>query len=806
MISSWVRRWRRNPLLAAHHFVTVSLGMAAVTAVASVMYALAFQPLPLRDSPQIVHVWHQAESAGIAPLTGSELVEMQDGTREIFAELGGFAPAQWFLHDQRGGAQSVVLARLEQAAFRVLEMQPIAGRPVDGESPAINGLGPVWISSKLWHARYSAQPSVIGETVRLTIGASEVRAEIAGVLPDAVAFSHLGFNGTVDIWAVLPDQLKLRAARSRVFFALGRLKLDRTLAEAQAALTGIADRRETAAARRHRPVVRGIEDIALGPARRTFGIWSVGVALVLFLAFANLASLTVAEASRRRLELSVRASLGASRLRLWREIAIEQSVLTLFALGFGMPLAWITLQMLTRVATSADIGPPLTHVPGLNIDIILVFCGSTLASSLLWATLIVRRAAAFGSDALTLSTNQVRGMSSYLTDHRSAGAWRLGVLSVQTALGIGLIVLAVSLTRTYTRLTDVNLGPAPAKTLFFSVRPAQIQALTTAQAEDFNSRTLSLLRSLADVENAAIADNFPPLGSPESFWKEYDLADDAREATTPQRVSNDYFVTLGIPILFGRGFNDSDRPGTKAVAIIDVEMARRNWRSPEAAVNAQIRLGASMRQYEVIGVVGSFNGYWTQTPLPTVYVSQNQAPSAGGEIIVRARSSPSEVADRARQLLNGMPVRPILSTPATLNARWQATMTRPRVRMIGVLLLALMGLALGAQGVYALVASIIAAGTQDLAIRASLGASGRALVWLMVWQVFIAVAIGSLAGVVAIIIARRLAPEWISAGLTDPAASIALATAVLMSTALLAAYIPARAAARATSVAALLRS
>lgn len=120
-------------------------------------------------------------------------------------------------------------------------------------------------------------------------------------------------------------------------------------------------------------------------------------------------------------------------------------------------------------------------------------------------------------------------------------------------------------------------------------------------------------------------------------------------------------------------------------------------------------------------------------------------------------------------------------------------------------MLALLGLGLGAQGMYALVTSTIAARREELAIRAALGASGRDLVWLILGQVLVAVALGALAGGASIVVARRVAPHWISTALADPALSIALAAATVLSTALLAAYVPARTAARATSVASLLR-
>ena len=151
-------------------------------------------------------------------------------------------------------------------------------------------------------------------------------------------------------------------------------------------------------------------------------------------------------------------------------------------------------------------------------------------------------------------------------------------------------------------------------------------------------------------------------------------------------------------------------------------------------------------------------------------------------------------------MLSDLPVQPQMSSATTLQAGWQATATRPRARMIGTLLLAAIGLALGAQGVYALAASIVAARRQELAIRSALGASGRALLWLVLRQVIAAVAMGTATGALGILAVQRLAPQWIGAAVSEPAAPIALAVAILVSTALVGGYLPARLAMRAAPV------
>ena len=241
MLGSRLRRWRRNPLLAAHHLATMTLGMAAVTAVVSLMLAVAFQPLPFRDSARLVEVWNRVESgAPVAALSGAELVELQEGTGDIFAYLGGFNQVRWWLLDEPGSAEPLGVARLDEAAFRALDLAPVLGRPVRGSTSAAAGIAPVWISHRLWQSRYGGRSSVVGETIRVAqndAGLYETRFEVAGVLPPDIRIPHPAVDEPVDLWGILPEATKVRAAKASVFFALGRLQPGRTLAEAQAAVT-----------------------------------------------------------------------------------------------------------------------------------------------------------------------------------------------------------------------------------------------------------------------------------------------------------------------------------------------------------------------------------------------------------------------------------------------------------------------------------------------------------------------------------------------------------------------------------------
>ena len=141
-----LRRWRRNPLLAAHHLATVTLGMAAATAVVSLMLAIAFQPLPFRDSAQLVQVWNQVQSgASMEASSGEELSAIQDGARSVFASFGGYYNILLWVRDEGRSSGPLRAVRMDVEAFRALDLRPVLGRPIDGRTSSAEGLGSVWV-------------------------------------------------------------------------------------------------------------------------------------------------------------------------------------------------------------------------------------------------------------------------------------------------------------------------------------------------------------------------------------------------------------------------------------------------------------------------------------------------------------------------------------------------------------------------------------------------------------------------------------------------------------------------------------
>jgi putative ABC transport system permease protein len=827
--------WRRSPLLTAQFSLTIAVGMGATSALVSLMLALGYQPLPFRDPGKLVAVWERAESGTQALATsGPDLEDFEDGTRNIFVSLGAFTvPPVWLL--DRRGARQIRECYIQASALSDLGIRPVVGRGAspDDELLTSGTIPPAWISYELWHARYGGSPSAIGETIGIAddaTGQDEMRVRIVGVFPAGVGIPLPFMQDTTDVWLILSRDIVSRSRQAAVFFGLGRLRPGISAAQAQAALTVVAGQlAQRYSFDRHRlPVVQSLEAMAQEPARRTMGLLALGLAFVFLVGCVNLAILMGAEGRRRRREIAVRTVLGASRSRLWSEVAGEKCALTMLSLGLGAAFAFGLLRILTVLVPTAGLGPPLLHPPPLNLAVLIGFAVFALVAALVWSVLLVRAAGAPESSRVLASAGSGLGYTGLSDSGRGASRWRLILLATQAGLGICLLAAAALTAKTYATLSIANLGPAPRDTVLLFVRQRDNFAPTDAQVVDFNGQVLSRLDRLPGTEAIALAEPFPPPEWPEAFTKEGDATGTEREADSPVPVSPGYFRTLGIPILFGRGFDDADSSGSEPVAIVSLEMAKQNWNSPRQALGSEIVLGSkskedsdekeknkddskqkskqepeekskdeSARRYKIIGVAADFTGFWSQKPSAVIYLPLAQAAYAlGGDVILRT-ASPRAVEALAPQALAGMAIPATISDVSTMEARWQATLTRPLARMAGMLLLALLGLALSVQGVYAVAAATAAARQHELAVRATLGALPGRLVWNLTRELVFAVMAGSALGVAASLELRSLLAHWLGPIAVWQAEPIIAAVLLMALAAAAGCYFPARSAARA---------
>jgi putative ABC transport system permease protein len=805
-----LRQLRRSPVLTGQFCATIAIGMGAATALVSLMLALGYQPLPYRDPGRLVAIWERVEAGeSVAAISGPDLRDFADTTHTIYAVLGGFAVPQVWLVDRRGVAQ-VRACYIEASVFSNLGIRPVLGRGVRPDDEPLVGnsaAAPAWISYRLWQTRYGSSPSVIGATIGIAssaAGLDKLPVRIAGVLPHGVSIPLPFMENRADVWYLLSPAIVARSRESSVFFGLGRLRPGVSVVQAQAALTVGAERlgQRYSFDKRKRPVVESLEAIAQAPARQTVGVLALGVSLVFLVGCVNLAMLMGAEGRRRRREIAIRAALGAGRRRLWYEVASEKCLLTLLSLALGVAFASGLLRLLARLVPAAGLGPALPHPPPLNLAVLVGFAAFSLAAALAWSALLVAAADGPGSSRTLASAGGGLGYTGLSDSGPRASRWRLIMLAAQAGIGTCLLAAAALTARTYTMLSAANLGPEPRRTVLLSVSPRDNMALLTdAQATDFNQQVLSRLSRLPGTRAIAEAELFPPPGFPMSFVKRGDAPGTTREANSPVSVSPGYFRTLGISILFGRGFNETDNSGGERVAIISLDMAESNWGAPQQAVGSEIAFGSKHRNhYKIIGVAANFTGYWSQMPIPTVYLPQAQSGNWCAEVILRTAASPRAVATLAPEVLAGMAIPATIADVSTMQARWQATLTRPLARMAGMLLLALLGLGLSVQGVYAVAAGTVAARRHELAVRSALGAPAGRLVWNVTRELVFAVVVGAGLGVAAVLELRPLLEHWLGQVAVWQVGPIAAAVVMLALAAGAGCYFPARTAARANPV------
>jgi putative ABC transport system permease protein len=787
--------------------------MGAVTALVSLMLALGYQPLPYREPGQLVAVWERAESgASVIAISGPDMSDFADATHGLFDVLGAFMVPQIWLLDHRG-ATEIRACYIQASAFSDLGIHTVVGRGVrpDDETVGVESVGnrstiPAWISYRLWQSRYGGSPSVIGSTIGIAdsaTGLDNTPARIVGVLAPGVSIPLPFMQNTADVWYLAERDIAARSRQSDVFFGVGRLRPEVSAAQAQAALTVIAERlgQRYGFDRRKRPVVQSLQEIAQGPARQTMGVLSLGVGLVFLVGCVNLAVLMGAEGRQRRREIAIRTALGASRWRLWQEVAAEKCALTLLSLGVGVAFAAALLRVLAQLLPAAGLGPPLVNPPPLNLVILLGFAAFALAAALVWSALLVAAADGPGSSCALAVAGSGLGYAGLSDSSPGAGRWRLILLAAQAMVGICLLATAALAARTYAALSVANLGPEPSHTVLLSVNTRDNVILSDAQMVDVNRQMLSRLSRLPGTQAIAQADQFPPPGWPVSFAKQGDVPDTEREASYPTSISPGYFRTLGIPILYGRDFNETDESGGEPVAIISLDTAKQNWTSPELAVGSQIAFGPKFQhRHKIVGVAKNFTGYWSQKPVPTVYLPEPQSLNWCNEIILRTTASPRTVAALAPQALAGMAIPVTISDISTMQERWQGTLTRPQARMVGMLLLALLGLALSVQGVYAVAAGTVTARGHELAVRSALGAPTNRLVWNVTRELVLAVVVGEGLGVVASLNLRHLLENWLGPMAVWQVEPIAAAVLLLALAAAAGCYFPARAAARANPV------
>jgi putative ABC transport system permease protein len=796
-----VRMLLNRPGFSLVVIFVLALGIGATSAIFTVVNSVLLRPLPYPE-PDRLMVYSASErggrSGGISSVTAPDFVEWRNQCRscaQIAAHTGAWPG------NLTGGAEPdrVRIARVTENLFATFGAPPLLGRtflPEEIGRPASGGdIQPTSstvaiLSYGLWQRRFGADPAIIGKTVKVE---GDVCAVI-GVMPDGFKFPD-----EADVWA----PVTLSPTRNNAYLrVIARLQPGVTREQAQAELTTLAQRLQQESPQRNRALTVNLiplQEQVVGNVRSSLLIFLGAVSLVLLIACANVANLLLARAATRQKEMAVRAALGASRLRIIRQLLTESLLLALAGGGLGLLLAFGILKLLLAFAPQ--------EIPRLNaIGIDPWALGFTLLLSILTGV-IFGLAPALQASRLDLNAALKEGGA------RGAGGGsrhRLRSLLVVAEVSMALVLLigAGLLLKSFTRLRETKLGFNPDHVLTASVSLPLADYATTPQVKAYSQQALARLAARPEVQAVSVVNSLPlgdsGIGIQGSLRVEGESTDRPGAWASKLAVNADYFRALGIPLLKGRPFNERDIADSPGVTIISESLARRLWPN-EDALGKRINLGLPGETgREVVGGVGDVKQRdLGAPPAPAIYEPYSQVPDKlrwfVGEMtfVIRTTVEPQSFIASLRSELQTVDRELPLHNVAVMEQVVAKRGADPRFYTLLLGSFSALALILAAAGIYSVISYSVTQRMREIGIRLALGAQAGAILRLVVRQgmalTLTGLAIG-LAGAFAI--TRVLSDFLFEVSVTDPA-TFALLSLLLTGVALLACYLPAR---RATKV------
>lgn len=783
------RLLRRSPGYTAVAVATLALGVGLNAAAFSIVHAVVIRPLPYADAQRLFAVGSKAGMFPDVPLQLSwPAVERVRSEVRSFSASAGYRVEQRALRGS-GRPELLQVAAVSEGFFETFGVRPRLGRLL------ARGGNEVVLSEALWRSRFDADPGVVGRTVSLDFEPHTVVG---------VASGGRSFPDGADAWTPLAVAGAVRS--DPAFFAyslVGKLRPGADERSLRAELLVVARRVQQEFPKLKdgyeldgAPLLEG----QVGESRREFYVLLGASTLVLCIACSNLASLAVARAWVRRQELAVRAALGASGGRIWRQLTVESIVLGLVGGAAGAALASFAVRVFAAVAPEET--PRLGEI---RPDWPMV--GAAFAGALLTALL-------FGLAASRHVAGRRLALSGFAAGPHPARS-RLGGLLVAGQVALALVLLAGAglMLETLRGLARQNPGFRTANLLELDLyRPGGRSQEDPAQEAE---RVREIVRDLGTVPGveAAGAANYGLLDGTilvhaglrvEGSSR---IDPDAGFAVRARYVSPGYFQALGQPLLRGRYFEDADRIGAPSVAIVNARMALKYWGTLDVLGK---RFTSSSNEKgrepwsEIVGVVSDVREFLVrEAPVPEYYLPLYQGGVPETSLIVRTAVPPGTLADAlTRRIWNRDASLPV-SRVTTLATAIERSVGNERLHAFLLGGFAATALVMALVGTYGVIAYAVERRTREIGLRISLGATRRDILLLAGRQVFAPVVAGIAAGIAASLAAQRaIASELYGVAPGDPA-TLALAAGLMLLAAGLAGWIPARRAARVDPVAAL---
>ena len=789
------RMLRKNPGFSAIAILTLALGIGANTAIFSVVYAVLLKPLPYPGSDQLFTVFQQ-DVKNPKNVNGFSFLNLRDlrEQSEIFSDLSGVQAHQLTLTG-RGEAFNIDTSVVTPDLFTTFRVQPILGRMFIADDGKPGAAPVVVLSETLWRGSFAADPAIIGTSISLDKRAFTV----IGVAPAAFRFPQL--QKSRQIWVpIVNDPLFgswLERRGGHWLTLTGRVKPGVNPAQAEAQFDAIAAR----LAKDYPEYNDGwtirmipLRDFLVGEVKTPLLVLLGAVGLVLLIACANIANLLLARATSRSREIAVRATLGAGRSRLVRQLLSETLVLSIIGGLAGVALAYYGIRVLATF-----LPPELTRIHSINIDYAVL--GFALALSI-FASCAVGLVPAFLVARSDLqSTLREGGRSGESSASRRA---RNILASAEIALALVLLVAAGLLLRSFSKLTEVSPGFQVEHVVKAEVSLPRAQYSTPQQWFAFSDSLLTRLQSEPGMEESALA---IPLPITDGFVNiAFDIENRPAPSAADARIADyvavtpTYFHVMNIPLIAGRTFEPRDNMSAPPVAVVTQSFVRAYFPS-ENPIGQRITFGFPPDpgiSREIIGIVGDVHDVSLgKDPGPMMYAAYAQSPFPGACIAVQSTLAPGAVISSIRDSVAGLDKDLPVTDIATMTEVLHDSTAQPRFRTTLIAIFAAIALILAATGIFGVISYSVQCRTNEIGIRVALGASAVSILNMVLSETLILAAIGLAVGLpVALASSHVLGHLLFGVSPTDPTTLIVVSLTLAL-VAAAAGYVPAR---RATQV------
>jgi len=813
-----MRMLRKRPGFTFVAIITLALGIGANTAIFSVVDAVLLRPLPYPQAERLVFLWSTMIGQGV-PTSGSALPDYREwrDRNDSLEGLGGFYYGDFNLSSSGSEPERVQGAYITSNLFDVLKVSPAVGRLLTPDEDQYGRHRVVLLSYGLWQRRFGGDPGVISREIKIG-GAGYT---VVGVMPKGLPF----FDNLpeVELWTPIAfapgDNFDTR--NNHFVNLVGRLKPGVTAQQAQDEMSVIAHQIEEAYPENQGigALIVPVQEQLTGDSRAALWVLLGAVAFVLLVACVNVANLMLARAAAREREMAIRASLGASRARIVRQMVIECLPFSLTGAGLGVLLALWGIDLLSALLPNS--------LPRYNqISVNGRVLGFTLAVAL-FTVLLAGLLPALQTVKVDVQAALNEGGRSGAGGSRQGRLRRLLVI-VEVALALVLLVGAGLMVRSFIKLRQVDVGFNARNVLTMRISLPDAKYPVPTSANDprnppglvFYDQLLARVQALPGV-NAASVSTVLPLGAGSEWGKLLSIEGRPAPSSIDQvpgvrfaLISSDYFRTLGIGVHQGRSFTAQDDENAPPVAIINETLAHRFfadqdpvgktiWMGPPDNLlppEARTPENRPLRRL-IVGVVADVKGgSLNQPPFSYVYAPLHQYRREGYgntlRLAVQTEGQPEAFAGPIREQVQALDADQPVSNVRNINELVNRVLSEAKFSMLLLGLFAGVGLVLAAVGIYGVMSYAVTQRTHEIGVRMALGAGRGDVLRMVIRQGMLLATVGVAVGVVgAWILTRWMASMLFGTSATD-LLTFALIALLLMLVALLACWIPARRATR----------